>query len=44
VTFESLLPKPGLYRIWTQFLRAGRDESAVTTVSFTIRARRLGEP
>jgi hypothetical protein len=43
VTFESLLPKPGFYRIWTQFLRAGRDESAVTTVSFTIRARRLGE-
>jgi heavy metal-binding protein len=43
VTFESLLPKPGLYRIWTQFLRTGRDESAVTTVSFTIRARRLGE-
>jgi len=43
VTFESLLPKPGVYRIWTQFLRAGRDESAVTTVSFTIRARRLGE-
>jgi hypothetical protein len=28
VTFESLLPKPGFYRIWTQFLRAGRDESA----------------
>lgn len=43
VTFETLLPKPGLYRIWTQFLRAGRDESGVTTVSFTIRAKRLGE-
>lgn len=42
VTFESLLPKPGVYRIWTQFLRAGRDEAGVTTVSFTIRARMLG--
>jgi hypothetical protein len=42
VTFESLLPKPGIYRIWSQFLRAGRDESGVTTVSFTIRARMLG--
>ncbi len=42
VTFEALLPRPGIYRIWSQFLRAGRDESAVTTVSFTIRSRQLG--
>jgi hypothetical protein len=42
VTFEALLPRPGVYRIWSQFLRAGRDESAVTTVSFTIRSRQLG--
>jgi hypothetical protein len=42
VTFEALLPRPGTYRIWSQFLRAGRDESAITTVWFTIRARVLG--
>lgn len=42
VTFEALVPRPGVYRIWSQFLRAGRDESGVTTVSFTIRARMLG--
>ena len=42
VTFEALLPRPGTYRIWSQFLRAGRDESAIATVSFTIRARVLG--
>ena len=42
VTFEALVPKPGAYRIWSQFLRAGRDETSVTTVSFTIRARVLG--
>lgn len=44
VTFEALLRRPGVYRIWSQFLRAGRDESAVATVSFTIRARALGAP
>jgi hypothetical protein len=42
VTFEALLPRSGAYRIWSQFLRAGRDESAVATVSFTIRPRVLG--
>jgi hypothetical protein len=42
VTFEALLPRPGMYRIWSQFLRAGRDESAVSTVCFTIRSRQLG--
>lgn len=42
VTFEALLPRSGLYRIWSQFLRAGRDESGLSTVSFTIRSRQLG--
>lgn len=42
VTFEALLPRAGAYRIWSQFLRAGRDESGLTTVSFTIQARVLG--
>jgi hypothetical protein len=42
VTFEAFLPRPVSYRIWSQFLRAGRDESAVSTVSFTIRSRPLG--
>jgi hypothetical protein len=42
VTFEALVPRPGAYRIWSQFLRAGRDESGLTTVSFTIQARPLG--
>jgi hypothetical protein len=43
VTFEAFLPRPGVYRIWSQFLRAGRAESEIATVSFTIRVRRLGE-
>jgi len=42
VTFEALVPRLGAYRIWSQFLRAGRDESGLTTVSFTIQARPLG--
>jgi hypothetical protein len=37
VTFEAMLPRPGHYRIWTQFLRGGR----LTTVSFTVQAVRL---
>jgi heavy metal-binding protein len=37
VTFQALFPRPGLYRIWTQFLRG----DTLTTVSFTVRAARL---
>jgi hypothetical protein len=33
VTFQTLFPAPGLYRIWTQFQRRGR----VSTVAFTVR-------
>jgi hypothetical protein len=37
VTFEALMPRPGVYRIWTQFLRG----DAVTTVTFTVKVARL---
>lgn len=37
VTFEALFPRPGNYRIWTQFLRG----SAVITVWFNVKAKRL---
>ena len=37
VTFEGYLPRPGLYRAWTQFLRQGE----LTTFSFTFRVRTL---
>ena len=37
VTFEAMFPRPGLYRIWTQFLRG----DTITTVTFTVRADRL---
>jgi hypothetical protein len=37
VTFNAFLPRPGVYRIWTQFLRG----STLTTITFTIKARRL---
>jgi hypothetical protein len=37
VTFTALLPRPGQYKIWSQFLRGGR----LTTVSFTVKAERL---
>ncbi|MEW6212614.1 MAG: heavy metal-binding domain-containing protein [Acidobacteriota bacterium] len=37
VTFEALMPRPGIYRIWTQFLRGG----ALATVTFTIKVSRL---
>ena len=37
VTFEGYLPRPGLYRAWTQFLRQGK----LTTFSFTFRVRTL---
>ncbi|HEY7544627.1 MAG TPA: heavy metal-binding domain-containing protein [Blastocatellia bacterium] len=37
VTFEALMPRPGVYRIWTQFLRGG----AIATVTFTIKVNRL---
>ena len=40
VTFEALLPRPGLYRVWTQFVRGGGEP---ITGSFTVRARALGE-
>ncbi|MCI0485107.1 MAG: hypothetical protein L0229_00625 [Blastocatellia bacterium] len=37
VTFDALIPRPGVYRIWTQFLRGNR----LATVNFTVRAERL---
>lgn len=37
VTFEAMFPRPGKYRIWTQFLRGDK----ITTVTFTVRADRL---
>jgi hypothetical protein len=37
VTFEALMPRPGNYRIWTQFLRG----NAIITVSFNVKAKRL---
>ena len=37
VTFEGYLPRPGLYRAWTQFLRHGM----LTTFSFTFRVHTL---
>jgi hypothetical protein len=37
VTFNALLPRPGNYRIWSQFQRG----DTLTTVSFTVRAERL---
>ncbi len=36
-TFNAFLPRPGNYRIWTQFQRG----DTLTTVSFTVRAERL---
>lgn len=36
-TFNAFLPRPGKYRIWTQFQRG----DVLTTVSFTIKAERL---
>lgn len=36
-TFNALLPRPGNYRIWSQFQRG----DTLTTVSFTVRAERL---
>ena len=37
VTFDALFPRPGMYRIWSQFLRGDK----LTTVSFTVGASRL---
>ena len=37
VTFEAMFPRPGNYKIWTQFLRG----DTLTTVTFTVRAERL---
>lgn len=37
VTFEAMFPRPGIYRIWTQFLRG----DTLATVTFTVRADRL---
>jgi Heavy metal binding domain len=37
VTFNAFMPRPGNYRIWTQFQRGGR----LSTVSFTIHAEPL---
>ena len=36
-TFNAFLPRPGNYRIWTQFQRGDK----LTTVSFTVSANRL---
>lgn len=36
-SFDTFFPRPGRYRIWSQFQRAAR----LTTVSFTINVRRL---
>lgn len=36
-TFNAFFPRPGNYRIWTQFQRG----DVLTTVSFTVRAERL---
>lgn len=38
VEFGAMFPEAGLYRIWTQFQRAGR----IATVSFTIKVRPAG--
>lgn len=37
VTFEAMFPRPGKYKIWTQFLRG----DTITTVTFMVRAERL---
>jgi hypothetical protein len=37
VTFEAMFPRPGNYKIWTQFLRG----NTLTTVTFAVRAERL---
>jgi len=37
VTFNAFIPRPGNYRLWTQFQRG----DTLTTVSFTIHAERL---
>ncbi len=37
VTFETFFPRPGNYRIWSQFQRSGR----LITVSFTVAVPRL---
>ncbi|HKP85055.1 MAG TPA: heavy metal-binding domain-containing protein [Blastocatellia bacterium] len=37
VTFGAFMPRPGNYRIWTQFQRG----ESLTTVSFTVRAEQL---
>jgi hypothetical protein len=37
ITFDALLPRPGNYRIWTQFQRG----NLLTTVHFTVKAVRL---
>jgi hypothetical protein len=34
VVFETVFPRPGLYRMWVQFQRRGRVE----VVSFTVKA------
>jgi hypothetical protein len=37
VTFEAFFPRPGAYRVWSQFLRGEK----LLTVSFTVQAERL---
>lgn len=39
LTFHALFPKPGHYKIWLQFQRAG----TLSTVPITVRVLRLGE-
>jgi len=37
VSFDAFFPRPGRYRIWSQFQRQGK----LITVVFTINVRRL---
>jgi hypothetical protein len=39
LVFHALFPKPGVYRIWLQFQRAGK----LSTIPFTVRVTRPGE-
>ena len=38
VTFNAFMPRPGIYRIWTQFQRGEK----LSTYSFTVKVEQLG--